>query len=417
MDILEEIDETIQDKKREWNYRPMREKNETDALIDQLLKEFSGDASSAPKTAPRQAVHRDYNKLNETEERRDYEASAVQQEIVRQQTYIPPQPVYQKPQVQPQPSENNDMTQVFSRKDIENYESETDKTSDSNYREYDGSENDNYSGNAGFDDDYYDENDFNDDCEKLQPEDLDLDDDEYAEFEDYMSAREEQKNGIARKPQASLPKRIWRVVSTALIAAFTIIGIFSSVLYCLEKFEASPDDKKEQNDALKTEIAQVIYPVVATGTEDFASLDDISSEQLVALSLWEIIINGDVKVFKDSETEEILVPHQQVEYVTEKLFGNEKKIEPCDVKIDGVEIKYNKDKKSYIIPENYDIYTLYPTVKNVSEKDGVYTVTAQCYKDGPQWTHEKKTSPVKTVVFTVKKTSEYYNIISAVTSE
>lgn len=425
MDILEEIDETIQDKKREWNYRPMREKNETDALIDQLLKEFSTDTSTV-KSSPKPAAYRDYNKLDEMQERRDFEQQTARSYQPKHE-YIPPQPVQtpvteavKKPIPQPFATpENNDMTQVFSRKAIESFDKNQSDPSADDYDEYDGSQNDNYSGygNAGFDDDYYDENDFDEDCEKLQPDDLDLDDEEYAEFEDFMTAREKQKNNIiGKQQQAGLPKRIWRIVYTALIAAFTIIGIFSSVLYSLEKFEASPSDKKEQDEALKTEIAQVVHPVVAVYTGDFAELSDIPNEKLVALSLWEIIINGNVSVFKDAESEEILIPHTQIEYVISKLFGSEKNIEACDVEIEGIKIKYDKNSKSYVIPENHDIYTLYPVIKNVSEKDGIYTVTAQCYKDGPQWTKEKKTSPVKTVVFTMKKTSDYYNIISAVTS-
>ena len=43
MDILEEIEETLNEKKRKWNYTPMREKSETDALIDELLREFSAE--------------------------------------------------------------------------------------------------------------------------------------------------------------------------------------------------------------------------------------------------------------------------------------------------------------------------------------------------------------------------------------
>jgi hypothetical protein len=63
---------------------------------------------------------------------------------------------------------------------------------------------------------------------------------------------------------------------------------------------------------------------------------------LIALSLYEIIINGDIKVFKDSESEKILVPHKQVEYVVEKLFGSDKKIKAENIEVEGIEIKYDK---------------------------------------------------------------------------
>lgn len=422
MDILEEIDEKIQDKKKEWDYRPMREKSETDALIDELLKEFSAESSPSVHTTPAPTPYRDYNQRSEIEERREYEAAVRQQNTAPQPEpqYNPqpvqqynPQPVAQQEPVNPPTEpENNEMTQIFSRKDIEEYEQN--QTSDDSYSEYDGSQNDNYDGTAGFDDDYYDENDFDKDCENLYSEDLD--EEEYAEFEDYLTAREEQKNKSS-KSSAGMPKRILKIVYTALIAAFTIIGIFSSGLFILEKFGASPDDKKAQDEALKAEIAQVVYPVAATGTDDFAAFEEISDEQLVAISIYEIIINGDVKVFRDAESEEILIPHTQVEYVVEKLFGKDEKVEPCDVKVDGVEIKYNKDKKSYVIPDNHNIYTVYPVVAAIDQQGETYNVSVKYYKDGPQWTSEKKTSPEKTVVYSLKKTSDYYNIMSAITAE
>jgi len=346
--------------------------------------------------------------MYESEERMEYEQDA-RQSYSSQQVH---QPVQQHNPYQNE-SNDNDMTQVFSRKDIEEYEKN--QQADESFTEYNGSQNDEYSGNGGFDDDYYDENDFEDDCESLQPEDLD--EEEYAEFEDYMTAREEQKNLKMNSKTVSMPKRIWKIFYTAVIAAFTIIGIFSSALYILEQFEATPDDKKAQDEALKTEIASVVYPVVATQADDFASFDEIPKEQLIAASLWEIIINGDLKIFTDSESGEILIPHSQVEYVVSKLFGSEKKVDACDIEVDGIEIKYDKDSKSYIIPENHDIYTSYPVVAAIDQQGETYNVSVKYYNDGPQWTTEKKSSPEKTVVYTLKKTSDYYNIVSAITAE
>ena len=55
MDILEEIDEALKDKKEKWKYTPMRETNETDAIIDELLREFSSDS-------PRRTPERKYSR-------------------------------------------------------------------------------------------------------------------------------------------------------------------------------------------------------------------------------------------------------------------------------------------------------------------------------------------------------------------
>ena len=185
----------------------------------------------------------------------------------------------------------------------------------------------------------------------------------------------------------------------------------------MEKFDGSADADEEQ-DTLKTEIAKVVYPIAVTGTDDFAAVEDISGEQLVAASIWEIIINGqDLSMLTDEETGNIVIPHSQIEYVTSKLFGIEENIEPCDVAVDGIEIKYDKSSKNYVVPAEHDVYTVYPEVSAVKEQDGIYTVSVDYYSDGPSWTKDKKTAPDKNVVFTLKKTSDYYNIISAVTNQ
>ena len=53
------------------------------------------------------------------------------------------------------------------------------------------------------------------------------------------------------------------ILRAALACVFIAIFLYSSNSV-VERFIA---DKKEQDEALKTEIAQVIYPVVATGTD------------------------------------------------------------------------------------------------------------------------------------------------------
>ncbi len=405
MDILEEIDETIKEKKEKWNYTPLREKNETDALIDELLKEFSAESEPQSNSFSEPQPYNDYagyNAKTEYDERMEYERSY--------NAYTQPVAEAEKPeQADNPPRENVDMTQVFSREDIANYEVEH-TANNAGYSEYDGSANDNYSGSGGFDDDYYDENDFNKDCGNISPDDMD--EEEYAEFESFMENRSEYKAPIA-KANVHPVKKVLRSIGTALVAAFTIIGIFSSGLYIFEKFESSASSLDKKDKALKEEMVSVVYPIVATGVEDFEKAEDISDEQIISASLWEIIINQNVRDFEDDG---IVVPHEKIKIEAEKLFG-EVEIEPTDIEVSGLEIKYDKDKKGYVIPENYNIYTIYPVVKNVSEADGVYTVTAECFTDGPSWTAEKKTVPVKKVTYTIKKTDTYYNVLSAKTAE
>lgn len=388
MDILEEIEETLNEKKRKWNYTPMREKSETDALIDELLREFSAenrDIQSGKKRFYQSPSYNytDYNTKSEAEEREEYNRSLSSS---------------QSPE---------DATRTYSINDI------SEKEPDNGYNDsgYNNNSNDYGSDDNGYNDNY-DDDDYNDDEY----------DDEFngahqmntEEFAEFLDAEDDSMRDDV--PRRKNPWKVaWRIIYTAVIAAFTIIGIFSSAIYCLEKLEMTPADKQEKENILKAEMQKVIYPLVETQVSDFESFDDIPAEELVNISVWEIIINGDIKIFYNSETEETLIPQTQIEYVVEKLFGSESEIENTTSGIDDVSIIYDKEQKGYVIPENTDIYTMYPVVTNVSVSDDIYTLNVECYKDSPAWNSEKKTAPVKKMVFTLKKTADYYNIISAKT--
>lgn len=384
MDILEEIEETLNEKKRKWNYTPMREKNETDALIDELLREFSSEnrtTQSEKKYSSQSSMrhYTDYDVKTEAEEREEYNRSVYSAN-----------------------TPEDDATKSYSINDLPDNETES-SYNNSDFR----NDNNDYSNDdEGYNDDYYDDeyDEEFDDSHKMNTE-------EFAEFLD--AEDDSMRDDVPRRRNPW--KTAWRIIYTAIIAAFTIIGIFSSAIYCLERLEMTPADKQEKENILKAEVQKVIYPLVETEVSDFESFDDITAEELINISVWEIVINGNIKVFYNSETEETLIPQTQIEYIVEKLFGSEDKIENTTAGVGDVSIVYDKKQKGYIVPENTDIYTMYPVVTNVSVSDDIYTVNVECYNDSPAWNSEKKTAPAKKMVFTLKKTSEYYNIISAKT--
>lgn len=384
MDILEEIEETLNEKKRKWNYTPMREKNETDALIDELLREFSSENRTIQSHKKNSSIrhYTDYNVKTEAEEREEYNRSL----------YSANSP------------ENDDATKTYSINDLPDNET---ASGYNNFGFGNDNNNDDNNDDEGFDDDDFYNNEYDEefnDSHKMNTE-------EFAEFLD--SEDDSMRDNVPRRRNPW--KTAWRIIYTAIIAAFTIIGIFSSAIYCLERLEMTPADKQKKENILKAEMQKVIYPLVETEVNDFENFTDISAEELINISVWEIVINGNIKVFRNSETEETLIPQTQIEYIVGKLFGSEDKIENTTSGVGNVSIVYDKKQKGYIVPENTDIYTMYPVVTNVSVSDDIYTVNVECYKDLPAWNSEKKTSPAKKMIFTLKKTSEYYNIISAKT--
>ncbi len=396
MDILDEIDETIKDKKRKWNYTPMREKSETDALIDELLKEFSSGSSSEQPRSSTAATRSEYDSQPESFERQQYEGSASENQPDRERT-----------RVFSQPEPENDREEIPGQPSDAAPADNSGQQGDDDFDDYD---------DGLFDDDYYDEDDFNRELSDVDKNKLVGD--EFDEFEDYVDKNGEERVRIIQpKQRRSIGRIVWRVFYTAIIAAFTIIGIFSSVIFCLEKIEMMPSDLQKEEEAQKEEISDVLYPFVMTNIDDFESADKISEEQLINLAVWEIIVHGEMKMFADEDVKGYVIPHKQVEYACDKLLGYEKNITPCDITYAGMDIKYNKEKKGYVVPELYDVYTLYPEVTNVSEADGVFTVYVNCFRDTPAWYGSKKQQPAKTMVFTMKKTTDYYNVISAKTVE
>ena len=510
MDILDELNKTIKEKKEDWNYTPKREKSETDALIDQLLKEFSSESKPGEPIRKMKSYSSQYNTRHETAEREEYEhpnssfpqptveeIPEQEQEAIFDTIYDPdkddgqvsdiandtdkgeeefdtiydpdkddaeeefdtiydpdkdeenefdtiyepeneaPQQAYQpkheapsrspeiydqsrEPSYKPPADElppEDDSTRVFSKEEMRREQERmglTDDTYDALAGSTGGSNDSNTPVSGGFGDDYYDENDFEKELGKISPESLDKS--ERDEFEEFIGGEDEDQIRVIKpKEKKKTGRKILRILATAVVAAFTIIGIFSSVIFCLEKLEMMPTEKEEQEESLSDELADVIQPFVMTSVDDFDSAEKISNEQLINLAIWEIVIHGDIKFFKDEETSKIIIPQKQVELAAENLVGETKEIEHKDIAFSGLEIKYESEKEGYILPDNYYVLTNYPEVTGVTEQDGTYAINVNCYRDTPQWMSNKKSNPVKKMTFTLKKTEGHYQVLSAIT--
>ena len=71
------------------------------------------------------------------------------------------------------------------------------------------------------------------------------------EFAEFLDAEDDSmRDDVPRR--RSPWKTAWRIIYTAVVAAFTIIGIFSSAIYCLEKLEMTPADKQEKRKYFKS---------------------------------------------------------------------------------------------------------------------------------------------------------------------
>lgn len=358
MDILDEIDDAIREKRSKWKYTPMREKSETDAIIDELLREFSSDS--------RQSMS--YSEVNRR-------TSGIQE---RRRTEIKPQKTEQQERYEYEASVRGD----YESKSEENFYTPSEEDE---YDDFEDDEIDNISDDNGR---FMDNSDFN-------------------SFMD--SENDGDKGDIPKFRVSGLFKIILKILVLAVFGAFAVTGIINTVSIAVNKYGGASDSGSA--DAQKKEFQKVIYPIIVTGIKDFDNISELSDEDIINAAVWELIINGEKSVFKDQESGDIIFPQDQMAYIVEKLFGEGTKFKHTASGVNDIVISYDEKKKQYIIPEDTDLYTFYPQVTDIAETDDTYTVYADCYKSTPPW-NSKKSVPVKRVMVTLKKTSDYYNIIS-----
>lgn len=390
MDILDEIDAALHEKRSKWNYTPMREKSETDAIIDELLREFSPGSSS--QSTGRQAYSGKPQAVKTAEPaRRAYAQSPVNEERRERLEYnnaVKNQPEAHRDSYAPPAEDDNDRFNQYVADRYAAAEYEDDEYDDS--------------------DEYYD--DYEEDYDEDYPEESGNGRSD-GDFESFMESENDgEKGDLPNYPVSGLIKTILKILVLAVFGAFAVVGIINTVSTGYNKFSKSANSASE-TDSLKKELQSVIYPLIVTETKEFADVSEMTDEELVNIGIWELVINGDKSVFKDEETGEYLLPQDQMTYIVEKLFGEDVKFSHTTSGIGDVAITYDKKNKQYIIPEDTDLYTYYPVVTDIAEAGDSYTVYADCYTSSPSW-NSGKSDPSKRVMITLNKTAEYYNIVS-----
>lgn len=470
MDILDEIDAVIHEKKSKWSYTPMREKDETDAIIDELLREFPSGGYKSRGSYPERKTAEKTNDERSYIDRTPYEASEPtskspenepyiggresltlneeQQERLRYETDADESEEFINDEASEvgenaSPVVENDNKEYISENNAEEeYEAETGDNSDNGneYTENDESHDERGDDYSEEDDESYDEQD--DDYSEEDDESYDEQDDEYSEennesydeqddgysdnfsgmfgkgknsqsdFNLFMDSENDGEKGDIPRFQISVVlKIIIKIILLAAFGAFAVVGITNILSNGLDKYEKRKNSFSGSDASVKEELQSVIYPLIVTNTKDFENASEISDEQIVDIAVWEIIINGNKSVFKDEESGKYFIPQDQISYVVEKLFGENVKFDHVDAGYGEIEIIYDKKNKRYIIPEDTDLYTFYPVVTDISDTDSSYMVYADCYIPTPSW-NSQNSQPSKRVVLTLEKTSNYYNITS-----
>lgn len=385
MDILDEIDAALHEKRSKWNYTPMREKSETDAIIDELLREFSPGNSSQSRYSPKPQAVKTEPKPQVNEERRErLEYNNAVSSQTRPETYTGGR----RDSYAPPAEDDNDQFNQYVAERYAQTEYEDDEYDDS--EEYDDEYEDDY------DEDYPEENENGKSG---------------GDFESFMESENDGERGdLPNYSVSAIIKTVLKILVLAVFGAFAVVGIINTVSTGYNKFSKSASSVSE-SDSLKKELQSVIYPLIVTETKDFAAVSELNDEELVNIGVWEVVINGEKSVFKDEESGEYLLPQDQMNYIIAKLFGEDVKFSHTSSGMGNTAITYDKKNKQYIIPEDTDLYTYYPVVTDIAEAGDTYTVYADCYTSSPSW-NSGKSDPSKRVMITLNKTAEYYNIVS-----
>lgn len=383
MDILDEIDAAIQEKRSKWKYTPMREKSETDAIIDDLLREFSSGSSKAEKS--RQQSYSGYSGNRQETSYAKKEPASMNDE--------------QRERYEYNASVKNSGSELKNSPDFYIPPEEDD---DDEYNEYVSQK---YS-QMEYDDDEYPDEEYDDEFPEL-PESGQM---SRGDFDRFMDSENDGERGdLPKFSVAAIIKTILKIVILAAFGAFAVVGIINTASTGLSKLDKS--SASSASDTKKKELESVIYPLIVTEIKDFSDISELTDEDFVNIGTWELVINGKKSVFKDDNTDEYLLPQDQMDYIIEKLFGQDAKFKHTTAGIGDAAVVYDEKNKQYIIPENTDLYTYYPVVTDVSDTGDSCTVYADCYASAPSWNSEKQ-DPVKRVMITLNKTSEYYNIVS-----
>lgn len=459
VDILDEIDAELLEKKSKWSYTPMREKTETDAIIDDLLREFPSDdvqddeqydkRKSISRSVPEQTyIEKESYTTDKTEAYissaepdNDNTEEQPQSDANKNNAYARYDDEYEEyyQSDEKYPDMEDDDVKVYdpgnSVSEEQQYSEPEDNTQEDDAAVYEDEEyeSDSYEEDDEYEQDGYSEN-ITEDNDNTPEEDYDEYEDDYPDEEEnnfdfssngnggikntqsdfnlFMdSENDAQKGDIPRWRISSVFKIIIKILLLAAFGAFAVVGIKNIVDNGIKKYENNKNSITGSNSELKEELQSVIYPLIVTDTEDFENAADISNEQLINIAVWEIIINGNKNVFYDEESGNYLIPQDQITYVVEKLFGEDVKVDHENSGFDDIKVTYEKKNKRYALSGNTDISTLYPVVTDVSDTDSSYMVYADCYKPTPSW-DSGSSAPSKRVVVMLEKTAEYYNIKS-----
>ncbi len=223
-----------------------------------------------------------------------------------------------------------------------------------------------------------------------------------------LPARTEQSAQAEPSDKAEPPKEKRSILRDAAFGA--ILLIFAGIgVYALAQHGITA--VRERNNAQNAAVTQCILPLCVMDMPSFEKPDDLTDEQFLTAAVWAMITDGRLADYP-TETNLCTVPAADVTAAGNARFGTARKPEYRTVGFtDAIRFYYDADQDSYLLPADPRYFGNLPEVQSCKEQNGVYTVTAVCRPEQPQW-YQTEAPVTRHAEFKLKQTGGTWQIVS-----
>lgn len=173
---------------------------------------------------------------------------------------------------------------------------------------------------------------------------------------------EEAAEVVEEKPQ----RHRFFFVFAIFVLIMAIIGCCSTVGFVCDSVKKIAD-----NTSLKNEFAQFIFPVVINDTAPFESVTELPNSAKINCAIWNILINKDISIYGTST---LTIPKYDVVASCKEIFGPNATIEHQTSGTVETRFIYDESNGRYTTTKNTRYLTYAPTIVNMSENNGIYTL-------------------------------------------
>lgn len=202
------------------------------------------------------------------------------------------------------------------------------------------------------------------------------------------------------------------------VILLTVIGIISIADFFGDKIKSSVQENKAEKAAVYEEF---IAPVIMNDPDTFDDITKANTSQLLSIAIWSVLDSTAEPEKYEYTDGGMLMPEQEVADMFLSLFGSEVTFTHCTVDGgEGIEFRYSKKKKCYIIPITGITPIYLPSVTEITEKDNTVVLTVG-YLASSDWVQDSEGNmvppePGKYMKITLGKNSDGSFYVRAIQS-